>query len=168
MQVPTCPPSGLGPLQNLDLANFISAPWYAQAMVCPSPKLQWSCWHCACTHTLADHRVRRQLAQNVGGNRHELQSLSMQLVHPEIDPVLCSNQHFTSPPPPCSAFRPCTSPLIAQTYWYESGIDCECRTLLHLGLMAHAWHLGTSSGMTCVQSGCHDKAVFLLECILHL
>ncbi|CAK0785636.1 hypothetical protein CVIRNUC_008847 [Coccomyxa viridis] len=27
-----CPPIGLTPLQDFDLANFISAPWYAQAM----------------------------------------------------------------------------------------------------------------------------------------
>ena len=40
MQVPICPPSGLGPLQNFDLANFISAPWYAQAMVCATAPLQ--------------------------------------------------------------------------------------------------------------------------------
>lgn len=33
----TCPPPGLGPLQNFDLANFISAPWYAQAMVSSAP-----------------------------------------------------------------------------------------------------------------------------------
>ena len=32
-----CPPPGLGPLQTFDLANFISDPWYAQAMVSSAP-----------------------------------------------------------------------------------------------------------------------------------
>lgn len=31
----SCPPSNLAPLQDFDLANFVSAPWYAQAMVRP-------------------------------------------------------------------------------------------------------------------------------------
>jgi hypothetical protein len=29
----SCPPANLAPMQDFDLANFVSAPWYAQAMV---------------------------------------------------------------------------------------------------------------------------------------
>ena len=109
----TCPPSGLGPLQNFDLASFISAPWYAQAMVRTSisPAVRV---HLHCLQE-RDPRSHLQQACRLAKARNPM---SMQCTYAELtNPVLCSNQHTTSPRPPCSAFGPCTTPLTAETYW---------------------------------------------------
>ena len=109
--MPSCPPNGLGPLQNFNLANFISAPWYAQAMVGPTSP-------CG-VHSLAAHAlivITRQLVTNLHMGK-SLHSMPMHCLHPELAPVLCSNQHIINPPQPFSASGHFTNPLTAMTSW---------------------------------------------------
>lgn len=105
-EVLACPPIGLTPLQDFDLANFISAPWYAQAMVGTSA-----------THSM--------LTASTVGTYKSCAWLSLALTFSctawrsarkrIIETLPCSNPRSISQPPPSSASKHFTSPLIRWT-----------------------------------------------------